>query len=363
MSVRTYSRNGGWYCDIRIVWPGGERYRERVKAPVTGRSNAERWGREHEAALLRKGQAEVLTPSAPIPTLGEFWPRVLRDHYLATRKKTSTVEDVERIFRNQLSGWAKKPLDKFTDADVAKLKGELSDLSAKRVNNVLSVLSVILTSAVKWKVLKGKPCDVGLLPIHKRKMPWYEVDVYRTLVKAAARLSSNHHVLVLLMGSAGLRRGEVIALRWKDVDFKRGVLNVENAVFRGVEDSPKGGRGRLVPMTKELKTTLEAHPHVEGEDGEDRVLYTFKGAPLTRASIRWWIYEIEREAGMEETGRAHIFRHSFCSHLALAGAPTKAIQEIAGHAHLSTTEKYMHLSPLNREKAIGLLDGLQTEGE
>src|SRR4029453_1418917 len=64
----------------------------------------------------------------------------------------------------------------------------------------------------------------------------------------------------------------------------------------------------------------------------------------------------QRVAGLSEAG-VHVLRHTFCSHLAMKGAPTRAIQELAGHAALSTTQRYMHLSPAATEDAIRLLDG------
>ncbi len=353
-----------WLCEIYFRWPDDTPHRERVLAPTDSKSAADRWGQDRERLLLKQGKERTLTPPKDIPTLADFWPRVLSDHYEAERKKASTIDSVKRDFRVHLEGrLGRKRLDQLTDSDIAAIKGALRDQSAKTANNVLSTLSVILTKAVEWNVLKEKPCRVELLPIHKKEMPWYEVPVYRQLVEAARRISSNHLVLVLLMGSAGLRLGEVIALRWRDVDFERGLLVIENAIWHGVESSPKGGRGRKVPMTKELKAALEEHPRVEGVDGEGRVLYSFKSALLSDTTVWNWIGEVEKEAGLKKTGRAHIFRHSFCSHLALAGAPAKAIQELAGHANIMTTEKYMHLSPANRKNAIGLLEGLQSAGE
>jgi integrase len=64
----------------------------------------------------------------------------------------------------------------------------------------------------------------------------------------------------------------------------------------------------------------------------------------------------ERRAGLPVTGRIHVLRHSFCAHLAMAGAPAKAIQELAGHADLTMTMRYMHLSPGARDEAVRLLE-------
>jgi site-specific recombinase XerD len=66
----------------------------------------------------------------------------------------------------------------------------------------------------------------------------------------------------------------------------------------------------------------------------------------------------QRVAGIDPG--VHILRHTFCSHLAMKGAPARAIQELAGHADLSTTQRYMHLSPAATEDAIRLLDGRQS---
>ena len=63
----------------------------------------------------------------------------------------------------------------------------------------------------------------------------------------------------------------------------------------------------------------------------------------------------EKKANLEETGRMHVYRHTFCSHLAKAGVPAKTIQALARHSSLSTTERYMHLSPNAPNEGIEML--------
>jgi len=77
---------------------------------------------------------------------------------------------------------------------------------------------------------------------------------------------------------------------------------------------------------------------------------------LTNKIVRSWLSRAQRAAGVEETGAIHRLRHTFCSMLAAEGAPPLAIQELAGHSHITTTMKYMHLSPTTRGAAIALLD-------
>ena len=84
------------------------------------------------------------------------------------------------------------------------------------------------------------------------------------------------------------------------------------------------------------------------------------GSPITRDRVIKAIRGAQRVAGVAGIDQGvHILRHTFCSHLAMKGAPARTIQELAGHADPSTTQRYMHLSPAATEDAIRLLDGRQ----
>ena len=113
---------------------------------------------------------------------------------------------------------------------------------------------------------------------------------------------------------------------------------------------PKGGRARQLPMTQRLTAALKSARHLRS----DRVL-CLGNAPITRDRVIKAVRGAQRAAGLAEQG-VHILRHTFCSHLVMRGAPARAIQELAGHADLSTTQRYMHLSPAATEDAIRLLD-------
>jgi site-specific recombinase XerD len=86
------------------------------------------------------------------------------------------------------------------------------------------------------------------------------------------------------------------------------------------------------------------------------VLVQDDDAMLTGEGLRGWMKVAQRLAGLKPTGNFHILRHTFCSHLAMRGAPAKVIQELAGHRHLATTMRYMHLAKGHKEQAISLLD-------
>ena len=82
------------------------------------------------------------------------------------------------------------------------------------------------------------------------------------------------------------------------------------------------------------------------------------GSALTRQKVQYQMKRAARRANLTHEG-VHILRHTFCSHLAMRGAPAKAIQELLGHQDLSMTQRYMHLSPAALDAAIRLLDDPQ----
>jgi integrase len=242
-------------------------------------------------------------------------------------------------------------LDAITTEDVQRLKARLGIKSTKTVNNVLTVLNVALKKAVEWDVIDRVLCTVRLLPIPKPTASFHDFDDYERLVTGAERGDANTLLCVLLGGDAGLRCGEMMALTWNDVDLKKRQLCVQHSDWKGHVTTTKGGRLRHVPMTMRLAAALKQHRHLRSE----RVLCTSDGQPLTQKMVRALVIRVSRRAGLAKAG-VHILRHTFCSHLAMRGAPARAIQELAGHMDLSTTQRYMHLSPAAVEAAIRLLD-------
>jgi integrase len=215
------------------------------------------------------------------------------------------------------------------------------DGSNKTVNNVLSTLNKALKTAVEWKVIRVMPCTIRLLKVAPPEMSFYDCDEYERLVAAARAIDPRTHIAVLLGGDAGLRASEVIAVEQTDADYQRGYLNVQRAEWRGQVGLPKSGRPRRVPMTKRLSAALRAHRHLRGA----RMLCRDDGKTITANVLRRWLEQAERRAELEVHGAAHKLRHTLCSHLAMRGAPARAIQELAGHKDLTTTQRYMHLSP------------------
>lgn len=356
--VKEWKKNGkkGFEVDLRITLPDGTRIRERVKSPATSASKTVNWAKQREAQIIAQGGRSKNKGNgpAPVPTLQEFRARYIEEHCEAGRLKPSTIAQKNTILDFYLKPrLGDRPLDQIRDSDVAKLKADLKDLSPKTVNNVLVTLSTILKAAKEWGVIPHVPCTIRLLKTTVPTVAFYEQLEYERLLQAAGQIDPRIALLVLLAGDAGLRRGEIIGLHQSDCDTKRGILHVRHSEWKGQVTLPKGGRERQVNMTDRLKTALVANRHLRG----DRVLWREDDFDkVTGVLLAKWMRRAQRRAGLKVTGGLHILRHTFCSRLAMAGAPALAIKELAGHTSLTTTMRYMHLSPSAKSAAIGLLN-------
>jgi integrase len=354
----TKGKRMGFEVDIRFTYPDGTPYRQRIKAPVESKSAAKRWGEARERELLVRPSPVFLEQEKEqrreVPTLLEFGPRFIEGYARANRQKASTVHAKERILANHLyPALGDKKLDAIDDEAIQSIKSRLASRAPKTVNNVLTVLGKLLRVAVRWKVLAAIPCTIDLLRVRNLVPVFFEFGEYERLVGAASKIGLRSVVIVLLGGDAGLRSSEMVALRWTDVDFERRHITVEQAAWRSIVDAPKSGRGRIIPMTRALSSALRQYRHLRGE----RVLYTDEGRMPRDLTVRHWFLAVQHRAGVKKTeGGVHVLRHTFCSHLAMRGAPARAIQELAGHEHLTTTQRYMHLSPAARNGAIDLLN-------
>ena len=141
-----------------------------------------------------------------------------------------------------------------------------------------------------------------------------------------------------LLYAAGLRVGELMSLDRDDIDLEDGIVHVLG----------KGGKERLVPFgskaARALRRWLERSQGLRGKTGEMAAFLNLRGGRLTDRSVRRILSRRLREAAVQARVSPHALRHSFATHLLGAGADLRAIQELLGHASLSTTQRYTHVS-------------------
>lgn len=371
VTLRPYrGRNGAWEADIRVQLPHSTTViRERRKAPQGSKRAAMRWAKQRESELMLghvvdqpppqpKPEAQPRhresKPAKSVPTLEQFIPRYIRDYCEANRNKPSTLDAKRSLLRHYIvPQLGKCRLDEISHVDIQRLKHALSDKHPKYVNNTLSVLNTMLRAAAEWGVIDGVPVRGQWLKASHRPVGFFEFEDYERLVVAADELGHRELLTVLLGGEAGLRRGEMLGLEWTDLDLGRGIVTVARSTWKGEVTATKGGRIRTVPMTRRL---LQASRSFYEVSDQPTVLHADKGGPATAKKVTTWLQRAQARAGLPTRKGAHTLRHTFCSHLAMRGAPPRAIQELAGHRHITTTERYMHLSPAALSGAIRLLE-------
>lgn len=175
---------------------------------------------------------------------------------------------------------------------------------------------------------------VSLLEMPEMLAKVGKIDEFRALRDSLA--------LELLYG-AGLRISELCAMKWKNIDAKRNVATILG----------KGGKTRLCPYGKRAGELLERWRH-EGNSPNEmdaEILRTAKGKPIYPRLIQKDLKVYLQMAGLPMSITPHKLRHGFATHLINADADLRAVQEMMGHASLSTTQIYTHLSLKNISKA------------
>ena len=344
MTVRR--RNKSWYVDFWHAPVDGPRQRIRRRSPVQTKRGAEEFERQLRSSLLNP----TATSKKEVPTLDVF-SREFIDNYCGTNNKPSELRMKHSIFKHHLRpAFGHLRLDQIGMREIERFKSEKlkAGLSPKTVNNHLTILRRCLVVAQEWGVLKHVP-QFKWLKVPKPEFDFLDFDEAARLVAAA---DHEWPTMILVAMRTGLRQGELLALRWDDVDLVRGSLVVRRSDWRGHVGAPKNGRTREVPLSPEAVTALKAHRHLRG----DLVFCHATGRPWTENELRRPLYRACKRAGLRRIGW-HVLRHTFASHLVMRGVALKAVQELLGHSTMEMTMRYAHLTPDVRKDAVRQLDG------
>jgi integrase len=291
-----------------------------------------------ERDRIDREEEAIRNPQKEVPPIFAKFAETFTTTYAKTNNKISERTAKRSILTHHLlPALGSKRLDKITGEDVENLKASLIEKgkSPKRVNNILVVLSKILRYADEIDLIERAP-KIKALKVAPKKLGFFTFEEFDRLVAGSAE-EPQWHAAVLLAGEAGLRMGEILALEWEDIDLKTGTLTVMRNDWRGQIGSPKSGKDRPIPLTKRTVVALKAIRHLRG-----RLVFCWEtGARWTLTTMRAGIKRQEKRAGLRVTGW-HVLRHTFCSHLAMRGAPAVSIKELAGHSSITVTNRYMH---------------------
>jgi integrase len=334
------SRFIGWY--VRYIDADGRRKQRASHQP--SHTLARQYLVEIEARIAR-GQLGIAEPKEPPPKVAELVERFLVEY---SRPKIKDLHkyrvSARKNLRVALPLVGKRPADSLTPADIAKLRDTIAlKYSPASVRACLAFLATVYSWAVKSGILPVNPVKGVERPVATGSIDFYDRSEVDTLLRVAAEravagapadqlLAACVHLAV----HTGLRKGELLGLRWQDLDFTTQRLTVA----RSYKTTPKSGKPRYlrlpsacVPVLQQWRTSCPASP-----DG--RVF------PIHRHSLDAWTPGLLQAAGCHLPAHPwHAMRHTFASHFIMAGGNILTLQKILGHSDVKMTLIYAHLAP------------------
>jgi len=262
--------------------------------------------------------------------------------------KPSTMRDYRNMVRVLDREFGKRKIETITSEDIELWISGYGGSNRTR-QKYLVCLGSIFKRAMKVYGLPRNPADLVERPRVRRAA---KIDVLRpeevlALVRAAE--SEQDAAIFHTAAFAGLRMGELLALRWRDVDFTRRTIHVRENWTQGETTTPKGGTERAVPMAEEVAERLASlgqRDHFTTDD--DLVFCTPRGQHVGYKSLKERYRAALRKAGLREDFRFHNLRHTFGSTV-IRHADSREVMEWMGHADLTTTRRY--LAFVDREDA------------
>jgi integrase len=380
-SKRTYGsgsvivHRGSWYGRWRV----GSRYVKRKLGAIREPGSREGLTRKQAEMALRRQMTEVrvVVPEERM-TVQEAGDRYLHHIEHVKHRKPSTVQDYRIILNKHLvPHFGSKPIDRVAPRDVASYitaksrPKEKGGLSRKTIVNHLNFAHGLFGFALRRGWCTTNPVAATDRPEAEQTDPdirFLDLAELEALLEAAAARASapdvgeeepnargpTDYVLYLTAAMTGMREGELVALRWRDVDWGASVIRVRRNYTRGRIGTPKSRRSsRALPMADRLGGELDRHYKRSMYQGDDHLVFCHphSGDPYDASQLRKRFYAAMKAAGMgHRCGRDggitfHSLRHTFGTRMAAAGVPMRTLQEWMGHRNLATTEIYADYAP------------------
>lgn len=247
-------------------------------------------------------------------------------------------------------------------------------LSPQTINHVHKVLHDALKMAVQWGQLTRNVSELvkpPKIPKAETKV-WTEEELVRFLEFTK---NSRYYIIFLLAATTGMRRGEVLGLKWDDIDLKSGKLTVRRSYTRGlvghIFQEPKTRAGiRSIVLPQQTIDALKQHRLLLDEDTRKSekkgleyndhglVVQTKNGFPVNPYYLESRWLDLLRKSGLPKI-RLHDLRHTHASLLLKAGVHPKVVSERLGHSSITITlDRYSHLFPTMQQEAAEKLDDL-----
>src|SRR5438094_1587624 len=252
-----------------------------------------------------------------------------------------------RTERNRVLAWARefrsRPLGQIARAEIEAWRRErVSKCRTSTINRFLSRLRHLFSVAVEWVLLEESPMKgMKFLRENNARTRYLSLEECQRLI--ASCIAPHIRALVTVALHSGMRLGEILDLHWYDLDFASGFILVRDS---------KNGESRHVPMDATLFALFRAYPH---RLGTDLVFSSPRGGRIV--DVRTGFLNSCKRAGLIDL-HFHDLRHTFASQFVMSGGDLYILKEILGHKSITMTQRYAHLSPTYKLKAIDRMNTL-----
>ena len=351
-----YIKHGSYYGRWRT--PHGGRANRRL-GPVRHPGSSDGLTKPQAERRLRQLMQEVQSTSTPDRTVADV-ARLHLDALAAKGRSRSHLETVESHIRvHVMPHLGARPIDRVAEDDVTRFIARLrrQGKAPKTIRNIVSTLHSIFDLAIRRRWISVNPCRL----IDKPEVPeatdirFLTQDEFEAVLREGVpndRWGAVERPLYRMAAMTGMRQGELLGTRWRDLDWLAQKVRVRQAWVRGEFKAPKSRRGvRGVPMADALARDLERLFQQTAHRGDDDLVFANPetGRPLDRSKVRKRFQAACRRAGVRVV-RFHDLRHTFGTRMAASGEVSmRRLQEWMGHRDLKTTLVYADYQPDERE--------------
>jgi integrase len=355
-----------WYAKYRL--PDGRQVQkkigpawgERGRPPVGWftKRTAEAWLRDVLDQARRSTLPGMVRTGATFADAAAEWLRFIEED---RARKPSTLLDYRSALKaHLLPAFGALELESITPEQIDAWRRGLTGLSNRSKNKLLIQLHGIFRRAQMVWGLQANP----LARVEKHPMRASgDIQVFSpeevwALVRAAA--SEQDGAIFLTAAFTGLRMGELLALRWRDVDFAGATVRVRGSYAAGHLTTPKSGKVRAVPVAPDVATALAQLGRRDNWLGDDDLVFAGDaGGYLDGSALRRRYKEALGRAGLRPL-RFHDLRHTFGTRM-IANADIRRVQEWMGHADIQTAMRRLHYAPRAEDAAL-VAEAFRVEG-
>lgn len=343
---------------------------KRRSTKVGDKRAAEKFASEIRLEISR-GKLNLEPKAKQIPTFGEYSDKWLQG-YIKAMRRISTYERYEELLRNHiLPVFADKPMDKITRGDIRDfiVSKTAENYARSTVCLLRDVISGVFNYAIDEEVVQVNPVSgiTKRLELNRTKKP--EVETLNRkevchLLDTCQEHYPDFHPFFLMGARTGMRLGELLAIRWSDIDFNSGFIAVKRSYRRGCFSPTKTSANRRVDMSNQLAETLKVLLTQQKREAlsqgsgavREVIFHNGTGTPFDQNHMRRVFKRILKKAKLRDC-KLHILRHTFASLLLTQGESPVYVKDQLGHSSIHiTVDIYGHLLPGANKEAVNKLD-------